>query len=125
MPILLATVRDSMPEPSGLGDELLWEWAAFARDDRAEGHNSWSVQPRTDKAYHGDPPDRWFLVNKIVCRFQADPNDRLYPVIKHWYLGEKMPWQIALDLNRSEYHIRSAACWACEQVRREYLDAMR
>src|SRR5690606_38702134 len=79
--------------PSGLGHDLLCEWALFARDDREEGAASWSVKPRVDRGWHGDPPDRWYVVNRIVSRLLKDHPD-YRQVVKPVYLGERAPSEV-------------------------------
>ena len=107
--------------PSGLGHDLLCEWAAFARDDREDGSSSWSVKPRVDRGYHGDPPDRWYVVNRIVSRLLKDHDD-YRKVVKPFYLGERAPWEIARSLGRSEHGVLVTLLHVCGIVEREFND---
>lgn len=107
-------------EPKGLGHDLLEAWAPFARDD-GEGRESWNVKPRIGKGYWGDPPDEYWIVEKIVAPHRASNND-FWRLVSRRYLGEKDYWLIAKDLDKPEWWVRSILCWATELVRREYLD---
>ncbi len=109
-------------EPSGLGHDLLVEWSPWARDD-SEGRHSWHVKPRVDHGYHGDPPENYWLVDKIVAPHRRD-RSVYWLVVSRWYLGEKSYAQIALDLGPHwpEKRIRLNLVCFCELVAREFLD---
>lgn len=108
-------------EPEGLGDELLKEWAPWARDDNeGEGH-SWSVKPRVDPGYHGDPPDRFFVVNRIVAEHKRQ-QAVFWNVVSRWWLGEKPVWLICRELGKDDWWVRQKACWAAGIVEREFRD---
>jgi hypothetical protein len=107
--------------PEGLGDELLREWAPWARDDNeGEGH-SWSVKPRIDPGFHGTPPDRFFVVNRIVASHKRE-QAHFWAVVSRWYLGEKPVWLICRELDRPDWWVLQKACWCAELVSREYRD---
>ena len=109
-------------EPSGLGHDLLLEWAPWAREDRDERH-SWHVKPRVDHGYHGDPPDDFWIVEKILAPLKRD-RTVYWRMAAQWYLGEKSYAQITLDMgpNWPEKRIRLNLVCLCELVQREYLD---
>lgn len=107
-------------QPSGLGHELLLEWAPWSRDDN-EGSASWSAKPRVDRGYHGDPPDRWYIVNRIVSMLlHGEPEYR--QVVKPYYLGERAAWEIARSVGRTEVGVLTTLCHVCWLVAREYVD---
>lgn len=107
-------------EPSGLGHDLLSEWATFSRDD-GDGRASWSVKPRVDHAYHGDPPDRWYVVNRIVSRLLIRESV-FRSVVKRYYLAELRPWEIAEITGRSERDVLTILLHVAGLVEREYRD---
>jgi hypothetical protein len=113
-------------EPSGLGHDLLMDWAPWARDDRREGPSwsaEWSGRPRIDHEYGGDPPEDFWIVDKIVAPHRRD-DTTYWQVASSWYLGEKSYSQITRDLGPQwpEKRIRlNLVCFA-ELVAREYLD---
>ena len=116
-------------EPSGLGHDLLTEWAAWARDDR-DGRSSWSVKPRIAHGYHGDPPDRWFVVNRIVSRL-LHGEKAFREVVKPYYLGGPTAnsngysiAEIARMVKRSEQGVLVTLLHVCGIVEREYRDFM-
>ena len=117
-----AVLSKEIREPTGLGHEQLTEWAGFARDS-AETFHSWAVKPRVDKGYDGDPPDRWFVVNRIIGNLKRDA-DNFWPVVSRYYLGEMPLWLMERELNRSQHSLLVSLNWACELVRREYLDVV-
>ena len=116
-------MTEKMSEPKGLGNDLLIEYAHYARDDR-EGRASWSVKPRVDPGYHGDPPDSWYVVNRIVAQHKAENKD-FWNVVSRWYLGEKPVWLIQREINKPDWWIYSTLTWATNLVEREYLDITR
>lgn len=117
---MAAALMTEQLEPSGLGHDLLREWAPWARDDN-EGRASWSVKPRVDPAYWGDPPERWYIVNRIVSKLLASNSD-FRRVVKRYYLGGYEPWEIARKLGWSEVRVRTVLCVCCGLVEREYRD---
>ena len=106
--------------PEGLGHDLLLEWAPWMREDR-DGKASWSVKQRLDPSYHGDPPDRVMLVDKIVARHRLE-NPSYWRVTAAYYLGEKAPWQIAKDMRWPESRVLTNLLSFCGLVEREYRD---
>lgn len=118
---MIAVMVAELLYPSGLGHDLLCEWALFARDDREEGAASWSVKPRVDRGWHGDPPDRWYDVNRIISRLLKDHPD-YRKVVKPFYLGERAPWEIARQIGRSEQGVLVTLCHVVALVEREYRD---
>lgn len=108
-------------QPEGFGHELLLEWAPWARDDNAEGGHSWSVKPRVDPGYHGDPPERFFVVNRIVAEHKRE-QAHFWAVVSRWYLGEQPLWLICRELDRGDWWVLQKVCWAAELVGREYRD---
>lgn len=124
---VLAGARGAVPmtpelEPSGLGHDLLLAWAPWARNE-GDGQASWSVRPRIEKGYDGDPPDDFWIVEKILAP-QKVLGSVYWKMAAHWYLGEKTFAQITLDLgpNWPEKRIRLNLVCLCELVAREYLD---
>jgi len=107
-------------EPSGLGHDLLREWAPWAREDR-EGGQSWSVKPRVDHGYHGDPPERVMIVDRIVARMRIE-HPAYYRVVARYYLDELQPWQMIQTLKQTEGWIRTMLLAACGLVERRYQD---
>ncbi len=107
-------------EPEGLGHDLMTEWGKMMRDD-GEGRASWSVKPRLDPEYHGDPPNRIRLVDKIVARHRVD-NQNYWSVVSRYYLSDLAFWQIAKGMKWSELQVRTTACVFCGVVEREYRD---
>jgi len=107
-------------EPDGLGHELLIAWAPWARDDRDESH-SWSVQPRLDPGYHGDPPAEFFVVDKIVAPHRRDKTN-YWHVVGRYYLGESEPRWIAKELDWSVSRVLMNLCAFSALVEREYRD---
>ena len=107
-------------EPEGLGHDLLLEWAPWARDDREGGH-SWSVKPRVDPGYHGDPPSRVDRVDRIVARIGLE-QPRYYNVICHVYLGEKSYGDAARDLHMTQGWLRTMVLASCGLVEIRYRD---
>jgi hypothetical protein len=87
-------------ELHGMGHELLIEWAPWARDDNDGQRASWSVKPRVDPGYHGDPPDNFFVVDKIVAPHRRDKSS-YWKAVSAYYLGERPPWEIASTLGPS------------------------
>lgn len=87
-------------EPQGLGHDLLLEWAPWARDDKDGESHSWSVKPRVDPGYHGDPPANFFVVDKIVAPHRRDKSS-YWKATSAYYLGERAPWEIATLLGPS------------------------
>lgn len=113
-------------EPSGLGNDLLIDWAPWAREDRREDPSwsaEWSGRPRIDHEYGGDPPDDFWIVEKILAP-QRVLRSVYWTICAHWYLGEKSYAQIARDLGKNwpEKRIRLNLVCLCELVAREYLD---
>jgi hypothetical protein len=113
-------------EPSGLGHDLLLDWAPWARDDRREEPSwsaEWSGRPRIDHEYGGDPPEDFWIVDKIVAPQRRD-GTTYWHVASRFYLGEKSYAQITIDLGKNwpEKRVRlNLVCFA-ELVGREYLD---
>jgi hypothetical protein len=105
-------------EPEGLGHDLLTEWAPWQREDGESGA-SWSVKPRIDRGYHGDPPDRVMVVDKIVARIRMDHHN-YYRVISRYYLDELAPWQMVQTLNATEGWVRTMLLAACGLVELRY-----
>jgi hypothetical protein len=81
-------------EPQGMGHELLVEWAPWARDDNDGERKSWAVKPRIDHGYHGDPPENFWIVDKIVAPHRRD-RSAYWKAVSGFYLGERAPWEIA------------------------------
>jgi hypothetical protein len=119
--VLKEAVIERQLEPNGLGHELLLEWAPWARDDREGGGHSWSVKPRVDPGYHGDPPKNFYIVEKIVAPHQRDKTD-YWRAVSRWYLGEASPDWIARQLGWSELRVRSNVIVFCALVEREWRD---
>jgi hypothetical protein len=109
-------------EPSGLGHDLLLDWAPWARDDGDERH-SWAVKPRIDHGHHGTPPDEFWIVDKIVAPQRRD-GTTYWHVASRFYLGEKSYAQITIDLGKNwpEKRVRFNLMCFAEMVGREYLD---
>lgn len=112
---------DRLMEPDGMGHELLLEWAPWARDDNEGENHSWSVKPRVDPGYHGDPPERFFIVNRIVAEHKRE-QAHFWAVVSRWYLGEQPVWLICRELDRPEWWVMQKACWASDLVGREFRD---
>lgn len=108
-------------EPEGLGHELLLEWAPWARDDNEGGGHSWSVKPRVDPGYHGDPPDNFWVVDKIIAPHRRDRSS-YWKIVGGVYLGERACWEIADLLGWSETRVRMNLLAFCALVEREYRD---
>jgi hypothetical protein len=90
-------------EPSGLGHDLLLDWAPWARDDRREEPSwsaEWSGRPRIDHEYGGDPPEDFWIVDKIVAPQRRD-GTTYWHVASRFYLGEKSYAQITIDLGKN------------------------
>lgn len=120
MSAALADADTQAIAPHGFGHELLTEWAPFARDDN-EGRASWGSEERTSPGHHGTPPDRWYVVNRIVSRLLAA--EREYKdVVKPYYLGERPAWEIARSLGRTEIGVLATLWHVCSLVEREYSD---
>jgi hypothetical protein len=109
-------------EPSGLGHDLLTEWAPWANDDREDRH-SWSVKPRIDRGYHGTPPDNYWVTDKILAPHRVD-KDIYWRLVARWYLDGKTYDQITRDLGPSwpEKRIALSLVQICAKVEREFLD---
>lgn len=105
----------------GLGHDLLEAWAPWARDDRGEGSHSWSVKPRIDRGYHGNPPDDFWVVDKIVAPQRRDKTNA-WAVVSRFYLGEQDEGMIARDLVWSAARVRMNLLAFCGLVEREYRD---
>lgn len=123
----MAAVMNRLPtaqwiglEPQGLGHELLLEWAPWVREDR-EPSASWSVKPRVDHGYHGDPPERVNKVDKIVARIRLE-HHHYYRVISRYYLDQLLPHQMAAVLGYTEGWTRSMILAACGLVEMRYRD---
>lgn len=101
-------------EPSGLGHDLLVEWAPWVREDNEGGH-SWHVKPRVDPGYHGDPPHRVNMTDKIVSRIRMEHRP-YYSVISRYYLDQLQPWQMVEMLRQTEGWIRSMLLASCGLV---------
>ena len=115
-----AVLRDL--EPEGLGHELLREWAPWARED-AEGGASWAIKPRVERGYHGDPPDRVMLVDKIVARMRAEHHS-YYRVIARYYLDGLLPWQMETELRQTPGWIRTMLLAGCGLVELRYKEVL-
>lgn len=112
--------RENLIVPKGLGHDLLIRWAPWARDD-SDNRHSWNVKPRVASAYKGDPPDEYWIVDKIVAPHKRERDDFWRLVSRH-YLGEMDFRMIARELKKPEWWCRQVTCWACEIVRREFED---
>lgn len=124
MAAVLANENDLLI-PQGLGHDLLTTWAPWARDDRDERH-SWAVKPRVMRGYWGNPPDEYWIVDKIVAPHRRDgkPHWRL---VARWYLGEKSAHQISMELGRKDWpekRVLMNLVIFCSLVEREYLDVI-
>lgn len=110
-------------EPNGLGHDLLTEWAPWARDDKDGEKASWSVKPRVDPGYHGDPPNTFFVVDKIVAPHRRDKSVH-WKTVSAYYLGERAPWEIAglLGPRWSERDVLSNIVAFGALVEREFRD---
>lgn len=102
-------------EPEGLGHDLLCEWAPWMRDDHEGPSWGQSVGPRAVKGYHGDPPERVRFVDKIVARMRGE-QPPYYRVVKKYYLGDKLFWQIAREEGTTEGWCRTMLIAACGLV---------
>jgi hypothetical protein len=113
---------DTELEPSGLGHDLLLEWAPWAENDRDERH-SWAVKPRVDRGHHGTPPDAYWVVDRILAPHHRDKSITWRLVVR-WYVDKKSYQQITLDLGQSwpEKRIRLSLVQIATMVEREYLD---
>lgn len=125
----MAAVMREILQLEGLGHELLIEWAPWARDDKDGERASWSVKPRVDPGYHGDPPDNFFVVDKIVAPHRRDKS-LYWRTVSAYYLGERAPWEIATLLGPgwSERGVLSniiAFGALVEREWRDYTDARR
>lgn len=110
-----------MDEPRGLGHDLLIEWAPWARDDGDGERHSWAVKPRVAKGYHGDPPDNYWIVDKIVAPHRRDRSS-YWKVVSAYYLGERPTWEIATQLEWSERRVLFNLAAFCGLVEREFGD---
>lgn len=124
-------------EPCGLGHDLLWEWAPWARDD-SDGRSSWNVKPRLGRGYWGDPPPNFKIVDKIVAPYRAAKQKLLkepwevtewdrenaywWEPVAQYYLGLHQPIEIASALGWSELRVCTVLCLFCGQVEREFKD---
>jgi len=110
-------------EPSGLGHDLLLEWAPWAENDRDERH-SWAVKPRIDRGYHGTPPDNYWVVDRILAPHHREKSITWRLVVR-WYVDKKSYDQITLDLgpNWPEKRIRLSLVQICAMIEREFLDS--
>lgn len=106
----------------GLGHELLLNWAPWARDDSEERH-SWSVRPRVDRGYHGDPPDQFWVVDKIVGPHRRDRTP-YWNVVSRWYLGEVAMHLIVKEMGWSETRVMMNLVAFASMVEREYRDML-
>lgn len=110
----------------GFGHELLENWAPWARDD-SEGHHSWNMKTSTGRGYWGDPPDEYWIVDKIVAPHRRDKSN-YWLCVSRYYLGERALWEITKELG---YHwpekrvlLNLVAFGALvEREYRDYLDA--
>lgn len=116
-----AVTDDVVLEPSGLGHELLLQWAPWARDDNEGARHSWSVKPRVDIGYHGDPPENFWIVDKIVAPHRRDRSS-YWKVVSAVYLGERAVWEAADLLGWSERRARMNLLAFCGLVEREWRD---
>jgi hypothetical protein len=113
--------RDEL-DPSGLGHDLLVDWAPWARDDSDERH-SWAVKPRIDHGHHGTPPDEFWVVDKIVAPHRRDETS-YWKAVSRYYLGERSYEEIARDIGRdwSVNRVRINLVAFCALVEREFGD---
>lgn len=107
-------------EPSGLGHDLLLDWAPWVRDDR-DDRTSWNVKPRVSKGYQGDMPRNVQIVDKIVAR-QRLQNHTDWRVVARYYLDQQEVWQVARDLRWAENRVRVRLLAVCGLVEREFRD---
>ena len=105
-------------EPQGLGHDLLSEWAPWMREDGEKG-KAWHIKPRIDPGYHGDPPNRVNVVDKIVARIRLE-HPPYYRVIARYYLDELQPWQMVEVLDHTEGWVRTMLLAACGLVELRY-----
>ncbi len=117
----MSAVMVEIYEPEGLGHELLLEWAPWARDDKDGERHSWSVKPRVDPGYHGDPPANFWIVDKIVAPQRKDKTV-FWRVVSAYYLGERAPWEIAKALDWSEHRVLINLNHFAALVEREWRD---
>ena len=116
----MATVEREL-EICGLGHDLLYAWAPWARDDHEGERKSWAVKPRVDHGYHGDPPKNFFIVDKIVAPHRVQ-KDAYWRVTSAFYLGERSIWEIADLLGWSEERVQVNIVVFCGLVEREWRD---
>jgi len=117
MAVAASEVRSSQwqtLEPEGLGHELLRVWAPWQREDR-DPSLKWTSGPRVVRGYHGDPPDRVNVVDKIVARIRLE-HPAYYSVIARYYLDELQPWQMVDTLGHTQGWIRTMLLAACGLV---------
>ena len=126
---MAAVMRETL-EPNGLGHELLLEWAPWARDDNDDGkRQAWASDQRVERGYHGDPPENFWIVDKVVAPQRKD-RTVFWTVTAMYYLGERSPYQIAKILG-SEWSERRVLLNLCgfgalvEREWRDYTDARR
>lgn len=106
--------------PSGLGHELMTEWAPWVEDDGDERH-SWSVKPRVDHGYHGDMPERVKAVDKIIARHRLKYESD-WKIIKHYYIRQREVWDIAKHFGWTESRVNLILMMMCGLVEREFRD---
>jgi hypothetical protein len=114
-------IERELLEPSGLGHDLLSEWGAWHKDD-GEGWASWSVKPRIDPGYHGTPPNRVLLVERILAPIKLR-EPRRYKIIEHRYRRDYPVWLLAREVGATEADVSNTLWHACGIVEREFGDA--
>lgn len=107
-----------LTEPEGLGAELLIEWGQIMRDD-PEHRYSWSVKPRLDRAYHGDPPERVRFVDRLIAQHRLTHHDH-WSVVARRYLSDLAVWQIAKGMKWSEGRVLAVLHHVSGLVEREF-----
>jgi len=103
----------------GLGYDLLTEWGNWMRND-SENRASWSVKPRVDRGYHGDPPDRVMWLDKHIAKHKLEYRSD-WSVISRYFLSDLQIWQIAKGLRWPEGRVQAVLARMCGMVERDYL----
>lgn len=116
----MAAVMTERREPEGYGNELLWEWGAWNKDD-GDGRASWSVKPRIGTVHAGVPPEKINVVDKILAPIKRD-HKRTYAMVDQFYRREKALWQVGLAVDRSPAEVLDSLQRVAWLVEREYND---
>lgn len=123
---MVAVMRAKPDEraPSGPGNDLLEEWASWMRGGIPGGSHEWCVKERLDAPHESELPDSVIAVDRIVAKLKGEleMGKAYVRMLKHYYLGNEHPWQIAGLLGYTEGFVWLSLRSVVDLVARRYED---